>query len=165
MTTPSRWSKPGDLNYDPAAPAAGLARRHFSETMRGRGGFVFFFDNKTSFVAADVDSDLLRAFFLDGRDQVVGWPWYRTLLTKPMRFLMAPWLLITLCGAVGFSLGAYRLLKRLPLSPGEMLWFIAGSSQLAHFVAIVCHYRYEPFSKGLTWSRAHAVVPASTQTK
>ncbi len=36
-----------------------------------------------------------------------------------------------------------RQIQRLPVSPGEMLWLVAGAAQLTHLCAIVVRYRYE----------------------
>jgi Protein of unknown function (DUF1559) len=142
------WSKPGDVNYDPMTPTAGLAGYHFSDSLGRPGGFVLFSDGKTRFVPAGIDPGLLRAFLSAGRSEAVdlGFPWYRALFTRPIGFIMGPWLLISSCGAIGVSRVVPRLLKRLPVSPGEMLWLVAGAAQLAHLVAVVTCYRYEPFA-------------------
>ena len=60
-------------------------------------------DGKTRFVPASTNPDLLRALFSAGWDEAVGpgLPWYEALFTKPIGFIMGPWLLLTLCGAVG----------------------------------------------------------------
>jgi hypothetical protein len=141
------WSKPEDMNYNPTTPSAGLAQYHFSDCLRRPGGFVVLLDGKSRFVPADIEPALLRAFFWAGPDEAVDldFPWYGALFTRPLGFIMGPWLLISVCGAAGAIRVAHRLLKRLPVSPGEMLWLVAGAAQVAHLVAVLTCYRYAPF--------------------
>jgi hypothetical protein len=140
------WSKPGDVNYDPTTPSAGLTRCHFSDSLGRPGGFALLSNGKSRFVPARIEPSLLRAFFSAGRDEAMDldFPWYWALFTRPIGFIMGPWLLICLGGAAGVSRVVHRLLKRLPVSPGEMLWLVAGAAQLAHLVAVLTCYRYEP---------------------
>src|SRR5581483_3802562 len=65
------WSKPGDLNYDPAVPSKGLARRHAGDFPARRGGFVTFAEGRPRLVPADSAPDALRELFsLEGEQAV-----------------------------------------------------------------------------------------------
>jgi hypothetical protein len=107
---------------------------------------LLFSDGKSRFVPAGIERGLHQALFSAGRDEAVDLdcPWYWALFTRPIGFIIGPWLLISLCGAAGVIRVVHRLLKRLPVSPGEMLWLLTGAAQLAHLVAVQTCYRYEP---------------------
>jgi len=138
------WSKPEDLKYDPTTPSRGLAHCHFGNSLRMPGGFVVFADGTCRFIPAGIDPDLLREFLASGQTST-DLPWHRALFTRPIAFIIWPWLLITTCGIVGVGQVLPRLFRRQAVSPGEMLWLVAGVGQLTHLAAVVLAYRYEPF--------------------
>jgi hypothetical protein len=138
------WSKPGDLPYNAESPSAGLSSRHGADSLARGGGFVVFLDGQIRFVPANIRPDVLRAFLTSNGDgRTLDLPWYRAIKTDPICYVMWPWLLITVCGAIGVARGLPRLLRCLPISPGEMLWLAAGASQVTHFVAVLTCYRFE----------------------
>ncbi|MBN2022107.1 MAG: DUF1559 domain-containing protein [Pirellulales bacterium] len=60
------WTKPDDLTYDPASPAAGLGRAH-------PGGFnAAFADGSVRFLAKDIDPTVLRAFMTRAGKEIVN---------------------------------------------------------------------------------------------
>jgi hypothetical protein len=142
------WTKPEDLPYDPGHPARGLARRFGAGAFHARGAFVAFADGSVRLVPDDADAGQLRALFTgDGGPSQFSLPWYAALRVRPFGLLIGPWVALTLATVAGAAAVGWRLRRGLPVSPGEMLWLVAGAAALTHAAAVTVWYRYEPFPR------------------
>jgi hypothetical protein len=125
------WTKPDDLDYDPARPRAGLGR------------FVAFPDLRVRQLSPFLDDDSLRALFTTERSgQVkVALPWYEAVSVWP-----AGWtIVVALSLALAMSFGALVVIGRLclgkPIAPGELLLLVVGANQLTFLVVFCQVYR------------------------
>jgi hypothetical protein len=160
------WTKPEDLEYDPADPGAGLGRLHTAGFFTAPGCFALFANGDVRFLPATADEELLRALLSsDSREKVqLAYSWHETLSLRPVGLLVGPSLLVGLVGVVGLILCVGRLLTGKALSPGEMLWAITGAGSLAHIVAVVAWYRYEPVPFLRRDSMMFWLLPAAAAT-
>lgn len=156
------WTKPEDLTYDPATPNRGLGRRHYAGFFREPGCFAIFADGMVRFLPADSDEALLRELLSANADDKVklSYSWDEALTMKPVGQLIGGYLLLWTISFLGLVFVVPRLLRRKPISPGEMLWVITGVSFLAHAIAVMAWYSYEPFPIVGTESVKFWVVPA-----
>jgi hypothetical protein len=141
------WTRPDDLDYDPANPTAGLGRRFSVGFIKGRGDFVALADGSVRFVPADADPEALRSLFSAAWNEPpqLTRPWYAALTLRPLCFLAVPSFLFALCAIGGGVAVAYRLVKGRTTSPGEFLWLIVGVNQLVYLSLFIAWYRVELF--------------------
>lgn len=140
-------SEPVDLNYDPSIPLAGLAKRHHNYNTPMRGGFVALADGQFRFIPEGTPDELVRELFTgdDIGSLLSGRPWYQALTLPSARPLALTWLAMLGCGVGGALWVCGRLLKGLPVTPGEWLWFMLGAGQLVQLVVIMACYKSEVF--------------------
>jgi hypothetical protein len=161
------WTRPEDLDYDPANPTAGLARRFSVDFFKGRGAVVVLGDSSLHFVPADADPEALRSLFSAAWDEPpqLMRPWYAVLTLRPLCYLAIPSFLFGLCAVGGAVVVAYRLVTGRTTSPGELLWLIVGANQLAYLLLFLAWYRIElfpgPFSRAADKVRFWAVPGAA----
>ena len=139
------WTQPGDWIYDPAHPRKGLPSDR-SRRFGGRPGFhAVFGDCQVRFVPDSISDELLAALFSADGDDSIPWefPWYEAALLDPIGWKIVPSLAISLTAIIGGTLVGYRMMRGLPTAPGEMLWFILGTQQLAYVLAFASDYTYE----------------------
>jgi hypothetical protein len=155
------WTKPEDLKWSPTAPIEGLGRRHGGGFFHDRGCHALFADGSVHFIPENADQDLLQALFAGGRTGVrLVYAWHEALFLPRLNLLLGPYLLLAFVAVSGLVFFLPRLLLGKLLSPGEMLWLIAGASFLAHGIAVVAWYRYEPLPTPSQASPRFWLLPA-----
>jgi hypothetical protein len=124
------WSRPGDLDYRPETPSAGLGRLHFRQ--ESRGCYAAMADTKLAFIPAGTDDDVLRALFSAQKEEPprVVLPWFEALFEPLVLQFTVPWLVVNIIAVGGCGWVTGRVLRGKPVSPGEMLWFVFGVGEL-----------------------------------
>jgi hypothetical protein len=157
------WTRPRDLDYDPADPARGLGRGWVSGPARLRGCLVGLADASVRSVVVDqVEPEGLRALFAGEGDADLryrGLPWYAPLVRAPLRSLVLPSLFLGLAMIAGAVPIVLRLLRGKAVSPGEHLWLILAATLLAYWLAFPFLYRLRLFGGASPEDRALWVVP------
>jgi hypothetical protein len=141
------WTCPADLSFDPAAPLQGLARNHGGDMFHQRGGFILLADNSVHvrLVTERTEPQSLTALVVEGVEGG-SLPWYSALRSWPLNLLMGVYALVlsgSVFGSVWLFLG---LVRQRPVLPGEWLCLIIAAEQVAHLIAVICWYQYEPIS-------------------
>jgi hypothetical protein len=137
------WTRPGDLDYDPEDPRAGLGQQDRVGFFRSRGGLVSLADERTLFVSETTDPDLLRSLFApaDAAPTALDLPWYVALVRPPWCRLAVPSVLLSLVVIAGAVVIASRACRGKVVSPGESLWLILGVTQAVFLLYFVLCYR------------------------
>jgi hypothetical protein len=140
------WSRPADLNYDPANPGVGLGHEHPGfQFVRNRGCFAAFVDTHVRFLPSDIDPDLVRSLFSVSSKQPIQLvlPLEKALFTPPFCFVLAPSFLLNLIAVAGMLFIVPRLVRGKPVSPGEHLWLIVGILELVSGVTFFQNFAYD----------------------
>src|SRR5262249_7925963 len=110
--------------------------------MGDRGCFAVFANGEVRLIPQSIDPDLLTALFSTHAEEPVEWTMsgYQALWWGPNAIIFAPFLLVSLGVIVGSFPVTFRLLRRQPVSPGEFLWLIAGTEQLANILNLAAYH-------------------------
>jgi hypothetical protein len=135
------WTKPADLDFDPDDPARGVGRWHGSDAFGDWGSLALFVDGTVRVLPPDTDPDLLRTV-LGGREGGVRFerPWYDALSNPRVRWLVSPWLVMTVLAVGGAVTVVVRIARGTAVSPGEVLWLTVGTALCAHAAAVLLCY-------------------------
>jgi hypothetical protein len=137
------WTKPGDLDYDPAKPTAGLTQRWLIDGALRRGGPVMLEDGAFRLVPSTARPEFVRALFSGQPDESARneLTYFQVVFRRPWRGLVLPSLLIALVAIAGGSAIAYRACCGRELSAGEWLWLVLAVSQFTVLLHLLAFYR------------------------
>jgi hypothetical protein len=130
------WTKPQDLLYDPAIPENGLGRWRY---------MVMANKDVRAIGRAGIDSDFLRALFSIEKCEPIPLelPWYKTWSLPSVGGMIQGCFLISLVFVAVSLAVVYRMVRKKPTSPGEMLCLVIGVQQLVVILAFMACYRYQ----------------------
>jgi hypothetical protein len=138
------WTKPDDLDYDPAQPGAGLARR-WGRSDKDRGCFVGLADGRVRVLRADTDPAVVRSLFAARPDEPVelSLPYYAAGVRLPWRGVAVCSLLIAILALLGVVPAVFPLLRGKGVSPGETLLLILAAGELVYLLCATAFLRVE----------------------
>jgi hypothetical protein len=144
------WTRPKDLDYDPANPRAGLARRWMNNLWRDKGALVALSGGEVRLVWSQTNPDFLHArISATLAEPTTGLPTLlETAFRSPFNELTVPFLLISLTAVAGSVRVVYRLLRKRACSPGEFLCLIVGAANLVLLCLFPVYFQLEqaPFA-------------------
>lgn len=141
------WMKPGDWNYDPENPHAGLAHYWHGRTSGAPGCVVIFGDGSRRFLSPNVPDAALRDVIAPPHDRPILWDasFFEAAREPTLARWFWPFILysaVTGCAAIVILA---RMLFRCDVQPGEIPLLAVGVYQLTCLTSFCTIYRFEYF--------------------
>lgn len=140
------WMKPGDWNYDPENPHAGLSR-YLLGRANTRGCMGIFGDGSIRLLSPETPDMALRDVISPPTDRPIMWDasFFEAASQPELARLFWPFLAFSaITGFAAFVVLA-RMLLRCDVQPGEIALLAVGVYQLTCLISFCMVYRFEYF--------------------